>query len=153
MDVEPRRGRPSVWQPLRDGFDIHPDGRVRDRHRHIVTDPFLLDWLLGEQQSKVASEYRLACGHSWPADDDYGARRHWVNCLESMISESPGASPGRVSRKRSDSGTFVRNVDPRPSRSVARVMTGDFVVILDHSQPDPFRKVRGDTHIHTPCET
>ena len=136
IEGKPKRGRPRTWLPLRDGYEHHIDDnrRVRDRHRHPVSDQFLIDELVGAQRHRAIATHTLfCCGRRWPADDLLGARIHQINCVEQSVCEHPHGKPGRVTRSRStETGMFMRRIDGNARIPLASgAIWGDVIIIPD----------------------
>lgn len=111
-----RGGRPRVWTPIGDtGYAVHPDGRIRDKHYNIITNPAIVAALIPPKAEPTAW-FRLACcGQRVRADRPSTAAEHWSDCLQDMhATGSPRNAPaGRLKPDRYYSRDVYRRRAPR----------------------------------------
>lgn len=88
-DILDRGGRPRIWTPIPDtnGYDRHPDGRVRDRHRHVVRDVAIVEALCPPAPVSAFFLRLACCGLSVRWDRPSLAQAHWSYCLQDMLAE------------------------------------------------------------------
>lgn len=132
-------GRPRVWEPIPDtnGYTRHPDGRVRDRHRHPVKDLAIVAALTAERE--YAAKFVLACcGKQVRVDCPKLAVAHWSDCLSDMQSTgSPRNAPtGRLDPDRYYSRELATRRAPR------RAVLDKPMVLAHNGRSDAGRRIR-----------
>lgn len=88
IDIGSKRGRPRIWQPLSGGYEQHPDGRVRDRHRHLVTNPAIIAALV--LPPGVAFLTLACCGCAVRTDRGMLATTHYSACMYRTLAADAG---------------------------------------------------------------
>lgn len=127
-----------MWQPLpgSNGYAIHPDGRLRDRHRNIITDPAIIAALIPPKSSPMV---RLACcGQPVRIDQPSTAEAHWSDCLQDMLATG---SPRNAPRGRLDPNRHYSR-ENHPRRAPRRAVLGEPLVLAHNGQSGPDRRLR-----------
>jgi len=113
VDVEAKRGRPRIWQPLSGGYEQHPDGRIRDRHRHLVTNAAIIATLAPDP---VAVFFRLACCGCAVRSDRAGlAIGHYAACVYRTLAADEGWRVVKSARLDPDR-SYARDVEVYQAR-------------------------------------
>lgn len=132
------RGRPPIWRALDAGYAVHPDGRVRDRHRHIVHDVAIIEALLPPKRPAVPT-FRLACcGIAVRGDRDTLAAAHWSDCLQDLLAEKP--NPKCLRQNLDMAKRYSRDVLPR--RAPRRGVMGEPHVLAHNGRTGADRRLR-----------
>lgn len=132
------RGRPPFWVALDGGYAVHPDGRVRDRHRNLVKNPAIIAALVPPKTPPTTWFKLICCGILVRADRPLTAAAHWGDCISDMHNFRP--NPKTYPRDLSPDAVYTRDTtERRPRRNLT---AGVPWVLVHNGKTGTDRKVR-----------